>query len=114
MTVARRQGCTKREPTMPEQAPVLIAGGGLVGLSAATCLAQQGVRSVTIERLKASSPLPRAAYFHMRTLEMFRAVGIERRVLEQSEKEFVPEGSIVAMDTISGCKLADIISNLND
>ena len=99
---------------MAEQAPVLIAGGGLVGLSAATFLAQQGLRSVTIERLKASSPLPRAAYFHMRTLEMFRSVGIEGRVREQSEKEFVPEGSIVAMDTISGRKLADIISNLND
>ncbi len=99
---------------MPEQAPVLIAGGGLVGLSAATFLAQQGVRSVTIERMKASSPLPRAAYFHMRTLEMFRSVGIEARVREESEKEFVPEGSIVAMDTISGRKLADIISNLNE
>ena len=99
---------------MTEQAPVLIAGGGLVGLSAATFLAQQGVRSVTIERLKASSPLPRAAYFHMRTLEMFRSVGIEASVREQSEKEFVPEGMIVAMDTISGRKLADIISNLNE
>ena len=99
---------------MTGQAPVLIAGGGLVGLSAATFLAQQGLRSVTIERLKASSPLPRAAYFHMRTLEMFRSVGIESRVREQSEKEFVPEGSIVAMDSISGRKLADIISNLNE
>ena len=99
---------------MTEQAPVLIAGGGLVGLSAATFLAQQGVRSVTIERLKASSPLPRAAYFHMRTLEMFRSVGIEASLREQSEKEFAPEGTIVAMDTISGRKLADIISNLNE
>ena len=87
---------------MAEQAPVLIAGGGLVGLSAATFLAQQGVRSVTIERLKASSPLPRAAYFHMRTLEMFRSVGIEACVREQSEMVFVPEGTIVALDTISG------------
>ncbi len=55
-----------------DEVPVLIAGGGMVGLSAATFLAQQGVRSVAIERLKASSPLPRAAFFHMRTMEMFR------------------------------------------
>ena len=61
-----------------EEAPVLIAGGGMVGLSVATFLAQQGIRSVAIERLKESSPLPRAAFFHMRTLEMFRSVGIER------------------------------------
>jgi 2-polyprenyl-6-methoxyphenol hydroxylase-like FAD-dependent oxidoreductase len=99
---------------MTEEAPVLIAGGGMVGLSAATFLAQQGIRSVTIERLKASSPLPRAAFFHMRTLEMFRAVGIENRVREQSEQEFVPDGAIIAMDCIAGRKLADIIPSLNE
>ena len=83
---------------MSDEAPVLIAGGGMVGLSAATFLAQQGIRSVAIERLKASSPLPRAAFFHMRTLEMFRSVGIEDRVREQSTRDFVPEGAIVALD----------------
>jgi len=97
-----------------EEAPVLIAGGGMVGLSAATFLAQHGVRSIAIEKLKASSPLPRAAFFHMRTLEMFRSVGIEDRVREASAKDFVPEGAIIAMDCVSGRKLADIIPNLNE
>jgi len=97
-----------------DEVPVLIAGGGMVGLSAATFLAQQGVRSVAIERLKASSPLPRAAFFHMRTLEMFRSVGIEDRVREQSKQDFVPEGAIVALDCLAGRKLADIIPNLNE
>ena len=99
---------------MADEAPVLIAGGGMVGLAAATFLAHQGVRSVAIERLKESSPLPRAAFFHMRTLEMFRSVGIEGRVREQSEREFIPDGSIIAMDCLSGRKLADIIPNLNE
>jgi 2-polyprenyl-6-methoxyphenol hydroxylase-like FAD-dependent oxidoreductase len=99
---------------MMGEAPVLIAGGGLVGLSAAAFLAHQGLRSVTIERLRASSPLPRAAFFHMRTLEMFRSVGIESRVREQSAQDFVPEGAIVAMDCLAGRKLADIIPNLNE
>ncbi len=97
-----------------DEVPVLIAGGGMVGLSAATFLAQHGVRSVAIERLKASSPLPRAAFFHMRTMELFRAVGIEQAVREQSEKEFVPEGAIIAMDCIAGRTLAHIIANLNE
>jgi len=96
------------------QAPVLIAGGGLVGLSAAAFLASQGIRSLTIERLAASSPLPRAAFFHMRTLEMFRGLGIENAVRSQSEKEFVPEGAVIAMETLAGRKLADIIPNLNE
>lgn len=99
---------------MSEEAPVLIAGGGLVGLSAAAFLAHQGIRSLTIERLAASSPLPRAAFFHMRTLEMFRGLGIEDAVRSESAKEFVPEGAIIAMETLAGRKLADIIANLNE
>src|SRR5215475_2263365 len=99
---------------MTDEAPVLIAGGGLVGLSAAAFLAQHGIRSLTIERLPASSPLPRAAFFHMRTLEMFRELGIEEAVRTQSAKEFVPEGAIIAMDALAGRKLADIIANLNE
>jgi 2-polyprenyl-6-methoxyphenol hydroxylase-like FAD-dependent oxidoreductase len=99
---------------MTDAAPVLIAGGGLVGLSAAAFLAKQGIRSLTIERLDASSPLPRAAFFHMRTLEMFRDLGIEDAVRSQSAKEFVPEGAIIAMETLAGRKLADIIPNLNE
>src|SRR5262245_11908087 len=78
------------------ESPVLIVGGGMVGLSAATFLARQGIASVAVERLKESSPLPRAAFFHMRTLEMFRSVGIEEHVRERSLQDFVPEGAIVA------------------
>src|SRR6185295_6685340 len=75
--------------------PVLIAGGGLVGLSAAMFLAQHNVSSLAIERLSGASQLPRAAFFHMRTIELFRAAGIEAEVREQSLKEFTPEGAIV-------------------
>jgi len=96
------------------EAPVLIAGGGMVGLCAAAFLAQRGIPSLIVERLKESSPLPRAAFFHMRTLEMFRSLGIEGPVREGSAKDFVPEGSIVAMESVSGRKLADIMPSLNE
>jgi 2-polyprenyl-6-methoxyphenol hydroxylase-like FAD-dependent oxidoreductase len=99
---------------MSVDAPVLIAGGGLVGLSAAMFLAQHGVPSLAIERLPELSQLPRAAFFHMRTLEMFRSAGIEERVRDGSRRDFVPEGAIVLMDSVAGRKLADIIGNLND
>jgi 2-polyprenyl-6-methoxyphenol hydroxylase-like FAD-dependent oxidoreductase len=95
-------------------APVLIAGGGLVGLSSAMFLAQHGVPSIAIERLRAGSPLPRAAHFHLRTLELFRLAGIEDEVKARSEREFLPEGAIVMMDNLSGRKLADIIGSLNE
>jgi 2-polyprenyl-6-methoxyphenol hydroxylase-like FAD-dependent oxidoreductase len=99
---------------MKDDAPVLIAGGGLTGLAAASFLAKHGIRSIAIEKLKQSSPLPRAAFFHMRTMEMFRELGIEARVREESAKEFVPDGALITLDCITGRKLADIISSLNE
>jgi len=94
--------------------PVVIAGGGLVGLSLAMFLAQHGVASMCVERLRGGSLLPRAAHFHLRTLELFRLAGVEAEVIEQSAREFLPEGAIIAMDSLAGAKLADIIASLND
>ena len=95
------------------EVPVLIAGGGLIGLATAMFLAQHGVRSIAVERLRTGSLLPRAGHFHLRTIELFRAAGIEQEVRRQSEMDFVPEGAIIAMDSLSGRKLADIIPGLN-
>ncbi len=94
--------------------PVLIVGGGLVGLSTAMFLAQHGVRSLAIERLRNVSPLPRAAHFHMRTLELFRACGIEEEVKAQSLKEFEPEGAVAAFDTLAGKQIAAFVPSLNE
>jgi 2-polyprenyl-6-methoxyphenol hydroxylase-like FAD-dependent oxidoreductase len=95
-------------------APVLITGGGLVGLSTAMFLAQQGVGATVIERLRGVSVLPRAAHFHLRTLELFRIAGIEDEVRAQSEKEFMPEGAIVALESLAGKQIAAFIPSLNE
>ncbi len=97
-----------------QEVPVLFAGGGLVGLSTAMFLAQHGIASLAIERLRGGSPVPRAAFFHMRTLEMFRSAGIEEQVRRQSLKEFAPEGAIVLMDCLAGKQLAGLIPSLNE
>jgi 2-polyprenyl-6-methoxyphenol hydroxylase-like FAD-dependent oxidoreductase len=94
--------------------PVLFAGGGLVGLSTAMFLAQHGVRSLAIERLQRGSQLPRAAFFHMRTLELFRSAGIEGDVRTRSLEEFEPEGSIVLMDKLCGKVLKGFVPSLNE
>jgi 2-polyprenyl-6-methoxyphenol hydroxylase-like FAD-dependent oxidoreductase len=100
--------------TSNDEIPVLFSGGGLVGLSTAMFLAQHGIASVAIERLRGGSQLPRAAFFHMRTLEMFRSAGVEDQVREQSAKEFEPEGAVVLMDTLAGKQLAGLIPSLNE
>src|SRR5262245_20533568 len=110
---ARSRAGTARPPyrrCMSEEAPVLIAGGGLTGLAAAAFLAQQGIRSIAVERLKQSSPLPRAAFFHMRTMEMFRGLGIETRVREESAKELVTDGAVIALDCLFGREHAAMLS----
>jgi 2-polyprenyl-6-methoxyphenol hydroxylase-like FAD-dependent oxidoreductase len=94
--------------------PVLIVGGGLVGLSTAMFLAQHGVASVAIERLRGVSALPRAAHFHLRTLELFRSAGVEDDVRRQSEREFTPEGAIVALESLAGKQIAAFIPSLNE
>src|SRR5438067_10227601 len=97
-----------------DEVPVLFAGGGLVGLSTAMFLAQHGVASLAIERLRGGSPVPRAAFFHMRTMEMFRGAGIEAEVRDKSAKEFHPEGAIVLMDKLAVKQLAALIPSLNE
>jgi 2-polyprenyl-6-methoxyphenol hydroxylase-like FAD-dependent oxidoreductase len=94
-------------------APVVIAGGGLVGMASAAFLARHGVAALVVERMRGESPLPRAAHFHLRTLELLRSIGVEEDVKRQSEVEFVPEGAIVSMDSLAGRKLADIVPSLN-
>ena len=56
---------------------VLVVGGSLVGLSAAMFLASRGVATVLVERHPGSSLHPRAIGYTPRTMELFRAVGLQ-------------------------------------
>jgi putative polyketide hydroxylase len=63
-----------------EHVPVLIVGGGPVGLSASLLLSRHGVRSVLVERHPSTSVHPKARGLNVRTMELFRLWGIEARV----------------------------------
>ena len=58
-------------------APVLVAGGGLVGLSAAMFLAHHGVRSLAIERRRNVLQLPRDAFFHIPAISHWQAGALD-------------------------------------
>ena len=60
--------------------PVLIAGGGSVGLSAAVFLAHHGVPAFVAERRDGPSVHPRATGIGARSVEFFREVGIDDAV----------------------------------
>lgn len=57
--------------------PIIIIGGGPVGLSAAVCLATQGICSIIIEKHPATTTHPKARGVNGRSMELFRAWGIE-------------------------------------
>ncbi len=56
---------------------VIILGGGPVGLSAAICLAQQGVESLVIEKHPTTTNHPKARGVNGRSMELFRSWGLE-------------------------------------
>lgn len=78
--------------TSSQHVPVLIAGGGLVGLSAALFLEYHGVPYVLVERRATASVLPRSRGLHSRTSELFRQAGIEDRV-QQAAASALQAGS---------------------
>lgn len=65
-----------------EEVPVLIVGGGPVGLAMSIDLARRGVRSVLLEQGDGTIEHPRTGLVAIRTMEAFRMWGIARQVRE--------------------------------
>ncbi|MGH3921975.1 MAG: FAD-dependent monooxygenase, partial [Pseudonocardiaceae bacterium] len=80
-----------------EDLPVLIVGGGPVGLSTAVFLGRHGVKSLLVEKRDDTSVLPRAPGLQARTMELFRAAGLgkEIRALEIGDSHAFFEGGIL-------------------
>ena len=63
-----------------EHIPVLIVGGGIVGLSASLFLSRQGIASLLVERHPGTSIHPRARGVNARTMELYRELGLEEAI----------------------------------
>ncbi|GGP09574.1 FAD-dependent monooxygenase [Nonomuraea glycinis] len=59
---------------------VLIVGGSLIGLSSALFLSRHGVSVILAERHAGTSIHPRTPGYNARTMELFRAAGVEEAV----------------------------------
>jgi 3-(3-hydroxy-phenyl)propionate hydroxylase len=68
---------------MPTQLPVLIAGGGPVGVIAALALARQGIPVRVFEAEARVNDSPRAATTHAATLEMLDELGLVDEVIRR-------------------------------
>ena len=88
-----------------EDVPVLIVGGSLVGLSTAVFLGHHGVPSLVVERHRGTAIHPRAALVNQRTIETYRAVGLQEAVEEAAAREFVQNGAILSAESLGGKEL---------
>ncbi|MBE7157506.1 MAG: FAD-dependent monooxygenase [Rhodospirillales bacterium] len=78
-------------PKHKEETAVLVVGGGLVGLTTALFLQQHNTPFILIEREQAASPLPRARGWAVRSMELFRSLGLQS-ALEIAAKEAWEQG----------------------
>ncbi|PGZ68116.1 FAD-binding monooxygenase [Bacillus sp. AFS029637] len=60
--------------------PVLIVGGGLSGLASALFLAKHNIEYLLIERHPSTAIHPKAGGLTLRTMELFRELGLEDRI----------------------------------
>ncbi len=83
------------------EVPVLIVGGGPVGLTASILLSQHGVRSLLVERHPGTAILPKARGINARTMELYRQIGIEDEIRAAG---LAPErtGLIVWTESLAG------------
>ncbi|WP_367038203.1 FAD-dependent monooxygenase [Streptomyces sp. Je 1-332] len=64
---------------------VLIVGGGLVGLAAGAFLSQQGVKVTVAERHRETSRHPKARLVNVRSMELYRALGVDDEIRAAGE-----------------------------
>ena len=96
------------------QIPVLVVGGSLTGLTTSVHLASQGVPHVLVERHRGTAVHPRAASFHQRTMEIFRGVGLQETVEAAAEQDFVQNGAIVSVSSLSSPEMQFFYRSFNE
>ncbi|WP_314622592.1 FAD-dependent oxidoreductase [Streptomyces stackebrandtii] len=81
--------------------PVLIVGGSLVGLSTSLFLGRLGVPHTLVERHSGTSIHPRGRGNNVRTMELFRAAGVEPSVREAASV-LAPNNGILQAPSLVG------------
>jgi 2-polyprenyl-6-methoxyphenol hydroxylase-like FAD-dependent oxidoreductase len=94
--------------------PVLVVGGSLVGLSTAVFLGARGIQCLVVERHRGTAIHPRAALVSQRTMETYRAVGLEEEIEAAAAREFVQNGAIVSVESLGGKELDWYFRTINE
>ncbi|WP_405061056.1 FAD-dependent monooxygenase [Kribbella sp. NBC_01505] len=80
--------------------PVLVVGGGLVGLATTLFLAHHGVRTLLVDRHSGLSIQGRARGINQRTMEIYRALGLEAAIREAG-RPFEDDWGVARCETLA-------------
>jgi 2-polyprenyl-6-methoxyphenol hydroxylase-like FAD-dependent oxidoreductase len=93
--------------SLPGSVPVLVAGGGPVGLAAAVELGRRGIRCLVVEpRTVVSHARPRCKTINVRSMEHLRRWGIADRLRERAPLPTSWSQDIVFCTSLSGRELS--------
>jgi 2,4-dichlorophenol 6-monooxygenase len=97
----------------PREVPVLVAGGGPVGLTAAMLLARQGIEVLLVDRRGPDARYPRAHLLNVRTMEIFHEIGVADDIYAQAPaddewRKVVWYTSVAGPTPLHGLKLGEV------
>jgi putative polyketide hydroxylase len=84
-----------------QQTDVLVVGGGITGLSTALFLTRLGVRPVLVERHPTTAIMPQARAFNPRSMEIYRAHGLEPEI-RRHQSILVDFPEMIGAETLAG------------
>ena len=87
---------------MTDNTPVLIVGGGPVGLTTAIDLGQRGVECVLVDKRPAPGMLPKMERCNARTMEHYRRLGIADRIRVAGLDNDVPMDVFICVENLVG------------
>lgn len=97
------------------EAPVLIVGSSMTGMTLSALLAKHGIRdSITVEKHASTAIHPRAALFHPKTMQIYRELGLYDQMAAESAKYYDEHAGLHAVETLAGKKLGTWMEDINE
>ncbi|CVK96623.1 related to phenol 2-monooxygenase [Fusarium mangiferae] len=94
-------------PLEPEEWPVIIIGSSMVGMTLGVLLGYHGINSVSFDRHPSTAIHPRAALFLLRSVEIFRQLGLEDELRSESASNFDLDAGMIIVEKLVGGKVLE-------